>query len=66
MDGWREGKCGGMEGGKGRGAIRGLSGSSKYLYCIMIRAGVKERDGERHRKGQIECVHPLINFIPDR
>lgn len=60
MDGWmegrkgREGKCRGTQGREGgRGAMRGLSGSSKYLYCSMIRGRVKEREGERKRKGEI-------------
>lgn len=46
-------------------AMKGLSGSSKYLYCSMIRAREKEREGERQRNGWIESVHPFINSIPD-
>ena len=50
---------GGREGGKLRrdardgGAMRGLSGSSKYLYCIMIRATVKEEEGEGRERVEI-------------
>lgn len=48
-----EGRKGGGDGGGGGGAMRGLSGSSKYLYCIMIRATVKEGDGEGRERGEI-------------
>lgn len=34
--------------------MRGLSGSSKYLYCIMIRARVNERRGKAEDWGDIE------------
>lgn len=34
--------------------MRGLSGSSKYLYCIMIRTRVNERGGEAEDGGDIE------------
>ena len=63
-----ERKCGGTRVGRGwvGVAMKGLSGSSKYLYCSMIRARVKERErGERQRNGWIESVHPFINSIPD-
>lgn len=58
MDGGRERGRGNAEGRKGGGdggggAMRGLSGSSKYLYCIMIRATVKEEDGEGRERGDI-------------
>lgn len=50
MDGWRErreGKCGGDARERRRGG--GLSGSCKYLYCIMIRETVKRRRVEGTR-----------------